>query len=416
MEIGEIKREIRKEVTSFKSDREKMDEAYLRSLMESIFENWKRYKRTIVDEKTQEKIIREIIDDFLHYGPISEFLSDVSITEIMINGPYRIYIEKEGRKYLTEVKFDDEAHLRYIIERMIAPTRRRVDESFPYADFSLPDGSRVNVIIPPLSVYGPVVTIRKLSHLIKNVDDLIQMGTIDRRMGEFLVTCIRAKINILFSGATGSGKTTTVEVLSTYIDEEERIVTIEDALELTLHQEHVVRLLTRLPNIEGRGEISIRDLFINSLRMRPTRIILGEIRGSEAMDYIQALNSGHRGCLAVLHASTPEDSIMRLETMALYAGLNLPSWAIRKQIASGLNLVVQHEQLLDGSRKITYITEVVGIDENNNVILKDLFRYNIEGRKDDGKIKGKFVALGLPSFYGMLKKKGFDLKEDIFKE
>ncbi len=416
MEIGEIKREIRKEVTSFKSDREKMDEAYLRSLMESIFENWKRYKRTIVDEKTQEKIIREIIDDFLHYGPISEFLSDVSITEIMINGPYRIYIEKEGRKYLTEVKFDDEAHLRYIIERMIAPTRRRVDESFPYADFSLPDGSRVNVIIPPLSVYGPVVTIRKLSHLIKNVDDLIQMGTIDRRMGDFLVTCIRAKINILFSGATGSGKTTTVEVLSTYIDEEERIVTIEDALELTLHQEHVVRLLTRLPNIEGRGEISIRDLFINSLRMRPTRIILGEIRGSEAMDYIQALNSGHRGCLAVLHASTPEDSIMRLETMALYAGLNLPSWAIRKQIASGLNLVVQHEQLLDGSRKITYITEVVGIDENNNVILKDLFRYNIEGRKDDGKIKGKFVALGLPSFYGMLKKKGFDLKEDIFKE
>ncbi len=417
MEIKKIKKDMRKEITLFKlDDEEKVDRVYLENVMKSIFENWRRHKRITIDENIQKRVIKELTDDFLHYGPISEFLSDVSITEIMVNGPYRVYVEKNGRKYLTDIKFDDEAHLRYIIERMIAPSRRRIDESYPYADFSLPDGSRVNVIIPPLSVYGPVVTIRKLSHLIRSVEDLIDMGTLDERMGKFLVACIQGKVNMLFSGATGSGKTTTVEVLSASIDEEERIITIEDALELTLNQEHTVRLLTRPPNIEGKGEVTIRDLFINSLRMRPNRIILGEIRGSEAMDYIQALNSGHRGCLAVLHASTPTDSITRLETMALYAGLNLPSWAVRRQIASGLDIIVQHEQFIDGSRKITYITEVVGVDKNDNIILRDLFRYQIEGVKDDGRIKGKFIALDKPTFYSELIKKGIDLKESIFKE
>ncbi len=416
MEIKKIKKDMRKEITLFKlDDEEKVDRVYLDNVMKSIFENWRRHKRITIDEDTQKRVIKELTDDFLHYGPISEFLSDISITEIMVNGPYRVYVERDGRKYLTDVKFDDEAHLRYIIERMIAPSRRRIDESYPYADFSLPDGSRVNVIIPPLSVYGPVVTIRKLSHLIRSVDDLVKMGTIDERMGQFLIACIKGKVNMLFSGATGSGKTTTVEVLSTSIDEEERIITIEDALELTLNQEHTVRLLTRPPNIEGKGEVTIRDLFINSLRMRPNRIILGEIRGSEAMDYIQALNSGHRGCLAVLHASTPTDSITRLETMALYAGLNLPSWAVRRQIASGLDVIVQHEQFIDGSRKITYITEVVGVDEDDNIILRDLFRYQIEGVEDDGRIKGKFIALDKPTFYNELKKKGIDLKESVFK-
>jgi pilus assembly protein CpaF len=289
-----------------------------------------------------------------------------------------------------------------------------VDESFPYVDFSLDGGSRVNVIIPPLAVGGAVITIRKLSRSIRKIEDLLNLGTIDKRMGEFLVACIKAKINILFSGATGSGKTTTLEVLSSYINPEERIVTIEDALELNLQQEHVVRLLTRPPNIEGKGEISLRDLFRNTLRMRPTRIILGEIRGEEAMDYLQALNSGHKGCLAVIHATTPLDAVRRLETMALYAGLNLSSQVIRQQICSGLDLIIQCEQLIDGSRKITYITEVEKLKEER-IILKDIFRYEIEGVKET-EIKGRFKAINKPSFLDLLKKRGVFIKEEIFKD
>ena len=416
MEIKEIKKRMRKELSHYLAPDVKISHKFLEERMNSVFDNWNRAMKLKLDSVLRQRVIKELSDDFLGYGPINELLLDKEITEIMINGPFQIYVEKQGKKHLTDIEFDDDLHLRYLIERMIASSGRRIDESFPYVDFSLPDGSRLNIIIPPLSVQGPVVTIRKMLHSIEKIEDLVDLGTIDERMAKFLVTCIQGKINIILSGATGSGKTTTVEILSYYINDEERIVTIEDALELTLRQKHLVRLLTRPPNIEGKGEVTIRDLFINSMRMRPSRIILGEIRGLEALDYLQALNSGHKGSLAVLHASTPEDALMRLETMALYAGLNLPAWAIRKQIASGIDIIVQQEQLIDGSRKITYISEVSGID-NNEIIIKDLFHYNIEGVDDDsGKVKGKFVALGMPSFYMALKKKGLKLEEDIFKE
>jgi len=297
---------------------------------------------------------------------------------------------------------------------MIAPSGRRVDESSPCVDFSLNDGSRVNVILPPLAIKGATVTIRKFLDFIQSTDDLVKMGTIDGRMAEFLRACVKAKVNILFSGATGSGKTTTLEVLSSYINSDERIITIEDALELKLRQEHVVNLLTRPSNIEGKGEVSPRELFRNTLRMRPTRIILGEVRGEEALDYLQALNSGHRGSLAVIHASTPADAISRLETMALYAGINFPAWAIRNQISSGLDLIVQQAQLSDGSRKITHITEV-GKMKDNQVELKNIFSYEIEEVSTDASVKGEFKAENVPGFMPIFKKKGIEINKNIFK-
>ena len=415
MEPKDIKRMMRKELGFFSDVGDEIDIAYLERKMSRIFELWRMEKKVNVNDNTQNKIIKELCNDFLGSGPLQELLNDPEVTEIMVNGPNKVYVEKHGRKVITKIKFDDYNHLRYIIERMITPSGRRLDESYPYADFSLEDGSRVNVIIPPLAVDGPIVTIRKMLYSINKVEDLVRLKTIDERMAEFLVGCIRAKMNIVFSGATGSGKTTTVEVLSNYIDREERIITIEDALELKLRQEHLVRLLTRPPNIEGRGEIPIRDLFINSLRMRPTRIILGEIRGAEAMDYLQALNSGHSGSLAVLHASTPHDTITRLETMALYAGLNLPDWAIRKQIASGLDLIVQHEQFMDGTRRITYITEALEV-KHGEMLLKDIFRFNVEGVDSSGRTHGKFVAAGVPDFLPVFKKRGVEINPDIFKE
>jgi len=417
MSIENIKKQIRRQISMGVGESQKLTRAFIQERVRQIFEDMRKEKvhHLNLDSSAIEKIIDSLCDDFLGLGPLQKLMEDAEITEIMVNGPYRIYIEKKGRKVLSDVKFDDEAHLKYIIEKMLSPTGRRVDESFPYTDFSLADGSRVNVIIHPLTVGGAAVTIRKFLRSIAKVEDLVKLGTMDERMAEFLVACIRAKVNILFSGATGSGKTTTLEVLTSYLDHEERIITIEDALELVLNQDHAVRLLTRPPNIEGKGEISLRDLFRNTLRMRPTRMILGEIRGGEAMDYLQALNSGHRGCLAVIHASSPFDTITRLETMALYAGLNLPSWAIRQQICSGLDLIVQQEQLLDGSRKLTYITEVGNLQENR-IILKDIFRYEIESVGKDSKVKGTFKAKGVPDFFPFFKKKGVEIKEDIFIE
>ena len=311
-------------------------------------------------------------------------LRDNTITEIMVNGPDRIYIERSGQKILSENQFDDEGHLRTIMEKMLAMAGRRLDESSPYVDFSLEDGSRINAIISPLAVDGSTVTIRKFLDSLKSLDDLVRLKTINEPMSRFLRAAIQAKLNIMFAGATGAGKTATLNVLSHEIAPDERIITIEDALELKLNQRHVVRLLTRANNIEGKGAVSVRQLFSNTLRMRPSRIILGEIRGEEALDYLQAINSGHDGTLAVLHASTPADVVGRLETMAMYAGLELPSSEIRRQIASGLNLIIQHEQLADGLRKITHLTEIGGIKENGEIILNDLFRYEITGRAADG--------------------------------
>ncbi len=414
MDLNKIKNDVRKEISLWVGSKEKLTAEFVRERTELFFKGMKEQGKYLeVDQETQEKIIKSLSEDYLGLGPLQELMDDPAITEIMINGPYQVYIEKDGKKSPCKVKFESDAHLRYIIDKMIMPTGRRVDESYPYVDFALIDGSRVNVILPPLSVKGATVTIRKFLRSIQGAEDLVNLGTIDKRMAEFFIACVKAKVNILFSGATGSGKTTTLEVLSSYIDPKERIITIEDALELTLRQEHVVNLLTRPPNIEGKGEVTPRDLFCNTLRMRPTRIILGEIRGAEAMDYLQALNSGHRGSLAVIHASSPADTITRLETTALYAGLNLPSWAIREQIASGVDLIVQHEQLLDGTRKITHVTEVEKLEENQ-IILKDIFRYEVEEVTEDLVVKGKFKALGKPAFFHWFKKKGIAINESIF--
>jgi pilus assembly protein CpaF len=416
MDLDKIKHEIRKEISLWIGDKEELTSDFVKERARLFFvQAQEQEKYTDLSDADKEKIIKSLCSDYLGLGPIQELMDDENITEIMINGPETVYIERGGKKSDTKIKFENEGHLRYIVEKMIRPTGRRVDESYPYVDFALLDGSRVNVILPPLSVGGATVTIRKFLRSIEVVDDLIRLGTIDERMSKFFVACIKARINIIFSGATGSGKTTTLEVLSSYIDSQERIITIEDALELSLRQEHLVRLLTRPPNIEGKGEVTPRDLFCNTLRMRPMRIILGEIRGEEAMDYLQALNSGHRGSLAVIHASSPADTITRLETTALYASLNLPTWAIRQQISSGLNLIVQHEQLIDGTRKITHLTEVGELKDNNQIELKDLFRYEIEEVTDDFKVKGRFKACGKPTFFPLFAKKGVKLDESIFK-
>ena len=416
MDLNKIKADLRKEISLWVGDKERLSEAFIRERAQLFFQHKREQGKYLdVDKASQEKIIKSLCLDYLGLGPLQRLMDDPEITEIMINGPYKVYIEKNGKKAESDIQFESNDHLKYIVEKMIAPTGRRVDESYPYVDFALPDGSRVNVILPPLAVKGATVTIRKFLRSIQNVNDLVKLGTIDERIAEFFVACIKAKINILFSGATGSGKTTTLEVLSSYIDEKERIITIEDALELSLRQEHLVNLLTRPPNIEGKGEITPRDLFCNTLRMRPTRIILGEIRGEEAMDYLQALNSGHQGSLAVIHASSPADTITRLETTALYASLNLPTWAIREQIASGLDLIVQHEQLIDGTRKITHVTEVESLKENQ-ITLRDIFLYEVEDVTADLKVKGKFKALNKPSFFDRFRKKGIKLDAKIFTE
>ncbi len=415
MDLNKIKQEIRKEISMWVGGKDKLTEEFIRERIKLFFQargESGEYASLKKDDK--EKIIKSLCSDYLGLGPIQVLMDDPEITEIMINGPKKVYLEKDGKKRLSQVKFESEQQLRYVVEKMIRPTGRRVDESYPYVDFALTDGSRVNVILPPLSVGGATVTIRKFLRSIEEVNDLVKLGTIDERMAEFFIACIKARVNILFSGATGSGKTTTLEVLSSYVDDWERIITIEDALELTLRQDHTVQLLTRPPNIEGRGEVTPRDLFRNTLRMRPTRIILGEIRGEEAMDYLQALNSGHRGSLAVIHASSPSDTITRLETTALYASLNLPNWAIREQIASGVDVIVQHDQLADGTRKITYITEVESL-KDNKVILRDIFRFEIDEVSDDFKVKGKFKAYGPPKFLPVFKHHGVKINEKIFK-
>ena len=364
----------------------------------------------------KEKIVQELLNDFLGFGPIDSLMKDKLVTEIMVNGPKKIFVERNGKTQLSDITFKDDKELMYLIHKLLAPTRRRVDESSPYADISLKDGSRVNIIIPPLALDGPMVTIRKFSNILKVVDDLIAAGTFDKRMAEFLVACIKAKINIIFSGATGVGKTTTLGVLSAHISDDERIITIEDTAELHLNKPNVVRLEARTRNTEGKGEVSIRELFNNSLRMRPERIILGEIRSSAALDMLQAICSGHTGSLAVLHANTPCEVIYRLETMILVSGVFISIEAIHRQMAAAIDVIVHQEQLLDGTRKVTYITQVNGL-KDGQINLEDIFIYDLEGIETDGKVRGKFKATGVvPTFYKRFEKAGINISQDIFKK
>lgn len=360
------------------------------------------------------RLIADIRDEVLGLGPIEALRKDDAITEIMVNGPRQVFVERMGKLELTDAKFHDTAHLMNIIERILTPLGRRVDESSPLVDARLEDGSRVNIIIPPLSLVGPCLTIRKFSKTPLSVDNLISFGTMDEKMATFLRACVKARINILVSGGTGSGKTTTLNVISSFIPEGERIVTIEDAAELRLQQQHVVTLEARPANLEGKGAITIRDLVRNALRMRPDRIIVGEVRTGEALDMLQAMNTGHDGSLTTAHANSPRDVLSRLETMVMMSGLELPERAIREQISSAIDLIIHQARLRDGSRKITYITEVQKM-EGTTITTQDIFRFEQTGFDSNGKILGHFVPTGLqPSFLEKFEVSGIKLPDGFF--
>jgi pilus assembly protein CpaF len=366
-----------------------------------------------VDRK---KVVEELIHDLTGFGPINPLLMDEEITEVMVNGPNQVYVERGGRVELSYVQFRDDEHVMSIIDKIVSPIGRRVDESSPMVDARLPDGSRVNVIIPPLSLKGPTITIRKFAKDPFTMDNLIDFGTVTRDMAIFLEACVKARLNIFVSGGTGSGKTTTLNVLSAFIPSDERIVTIEDAAELQLWQDHVVSLESRPPNIEGKGAITIRDLVRNSLRMRPERIVIGEVRGGEALDMLQAMNTGHDGSLATGHSNSPRDMIARLETMVMMAGLDLPVKAIREQIAGAVDVIIQQSRLKDGTRKITNITEVQGM-EGDVIVLQDIFSFRQIGVDEHGKIAGKLVPTGVrPKFYDRLETSGIHIPASVFIE
>jgi len=371
---------------------------------------------TALPARTRDRIVANIMDEILGYGPIQPLLDDISVTEVMVNGPDKVYAEKSGRLYLTDKVFRDDSHVMRIIEKIVSPLGRRVDESSPMVDGRLPDGSRVNAIIQPVAVTGPTLTIRKFAKDPFKVDDLIRFGTMTEDMAEFLRTCVLGRLNLVVSGGTGSGKTTTLNVLSSFIPNDERILTIEDAAELQLQQDHVVTLESRPSNLEGRGEISIRMLVRNALRMRPDRIVVGECRGGEALDMLQAMNTGHDGSLTTLHANSPRHAISRLETMTLMAGTELPSRAIREQVASAVHLIVQQSRLRDGSRKLTYITEVQGM-EGDTIILQDIFKFEQRGVDEHGKVIGELAPTGLrPKFTEKILQQGLSLPATLFEK
>ena len=364
--------------------------------------------------EAKRRVGREIVEEAIGLGPLERFLAEPRVTEIMVNGPDQIYLEREGKIILAPERFTSEDQLRRIIERIVIQVGRRIDEQSPLVDARLTDGSRVNAVIPPIALDGSKLTIRKFSKKRLGPDDLIRFATLTRQMLQFLQASILARKNILISGGTGSGKTTLLNILSSYIPGDERIVTIEDSAELQLPQEHVARMETRPPNIEGKGEISIRDLVRNSLRMRPDRVIIGECRGGEALDMLQAMNTGHDGSLTTLHANTPRDALARLETMCLMAGMDLPVRAIREQIGSAVHLIVQQTRLQDGSRKVTYVTEITGI-EGEKVLSQDIFHFDQRGLDADGKVVGFFAPTGnIPTFLDQLTTKGIGVSREIF--
>jgi pilus assembly protein CpaF len=369
--------------------------------------------RGAIDRK---KVVDELLNDLTGFGPINPLLLDPEISEVMVNGPNQVYVERNGKLELSYVQFRDNEHVMNVIDKIVAPIGRRVDESSPMVDARLPDGSRVNAIIPPLALGGPTVTIRKFSKDPFKIDDLIRFGTVTNEMAIFLEACVKAKLNVFVSGGTGSGKTTTLNVLSSFIPSDERIITIEDAAELQLWQDHVVSLESRPANIEGKGGISIRDLVRNSLRMRPERIVIGEVRGGEALDMLQAMNTGHDGSLATGHSNSPRDMISRLETMVLMAGIELPVKAIREQIAGAIDLIIQQSRLKDGTRKITNITEVQGL-EGDVIVLQDIFVFRQDGVDQEGKIVGDLIPTGVrPKFYERLETSGIHIPASVFVE
>jgi pilus assembly protein CpaF len=380
---------------------QRLNEAYLQT-------------KVALPEDLRKQIFHDILDELTGFGPIQPLLEDEDISEVMVNGPKKVFIEKKGRLIKSPVTFDDDDHVLRVIDRIILPLGRRVDADTPTVDARLPDGSRVNAVIRPVSIDGPSITIRKFKKDKLSIQQLIDFGSLNSQMAEFIRACVLAHLNIVISGGTGSGKTTLLNVLSSFIPEEERIVTIEDAAELQLQQDHVLRMETKVANTDGRGAVTIRDLVRNSLRMRPDRIVVGECRGGEALDMLQAMNTGHDGSLTTLHANSPRDAISRMETMVLMAGMDLPLKVVRQQISSAVDLIIQQTRLKDGSRKVTAITEVVGM-EGDIVVLTDIFKFEQTGLGQNGKILGDLKATGIrPIFTPRLEASGFKLGAEIF--
>jgi pilus assembly protein CpaF len=378
--------------------------------------------RELLDEEeaplsAQEKllVVRQIGDSVLGLGPLEPFVRDPEVTEIMVNGWDTIYVERAGKLYWTGTKFHDEQQLRRTIDKIVAKVGRRVDEASPYVDARLPDGSRVNAIIQPLSIDGPSLTIRKFASDPYQAEDLVEFGTFTSPVARFLEACVRGRVNIMVSGGTGAGKTTTLNVLSSFIPDDERIITIEDAAELKLQQPHVVRLESRPPNIEGRGAVTIRDLVRNALRMRPDRIVVGECRGAEALDMLQAMNTGHDGSISTIHSNSPRDSLSRLETITMMAGMELSPKSIREQVSSAIQLIVHQQRLKDGTRRLTHVTEVEGM-EGEVITLQDLFTFDFSaGMDDEGKFRGRLKSTGLrPKFLERMAERGVHVDTEIF--
>ncbi len=366
------------------------------------------------NRKERERCIQEIEDEVVGFGPLEPLLQDPEVSDILVNGAKQVYIEQRGKLLLTDVEFKDDNHLRHVIDRIVSKVGRHIDESSPMCDARLPDGSRVNAIIPPLAVDYPVLSIRKFRVDALSMDELISYGTITPEIAEVTMACVNSRLNVLISGGTGAGKTTALNIFSCYISQNERIVTIEDSAELQLQQPHVVRLETRPPNIEGKGEVTQYELLINSLRMRPDRIILGEVRGREALDMLQAMNTGHDGSMCTIHANSPRDALARLETMVAMCGVELPQMAVRQQIASALDVIIQTQRLSDGSRKMTYFTEVTGM-EGEVVTLQDIFRFERRGLDPKGQVLGQHVATGVqPRFMDRFRAAGLKISPQVF--
>jgi pilus assembly protein CpaF len=374
------------------------------------------YQRTQLELSPglREQLLQDVLDDLLGFGPIQPLLEDPLISEVMVNGPDRVFVERNGKLEKSTVRFSDDAEILRVIDRIILPLGRRIDAENPTVDARLPDGSRVNAVVAPVALDGPSITIRKFSKERLRVQDLIRLGSLTEHMAQFIEACVVAKLNIVVAGGTGSGKTTLLNVLSEYIPEGERLVTIEDAAELQLNQSNLVRLEARPPNVEGRGEVSIRHLVKNALRMRPDRIIVGEVRGGEALDMLQAMNTGHDGSLTTVHANSPRDALSRLETLCLLAGVELPLRVVREQISSAVNLIIEQTRMRDGTRKVTGIAEVGGM-EGDTVIMTDIFKFDEKGVDGDGKVLGDLRPTGIrPMFSPRLEIAGFKLPPQVF--
>lgn len=385
----------------------------VRKTIQDLFDQILIEENFILSRSEKSRLFEQIAAEILGFGPLQPLLEDETVTEIMVNGAKSIYVERRGKLQKVPLSFENNEHVMRIIERIVAPLGRRIDESSPYVDARLPDGSRVNAIIPPISLVGPVLTIRKFSKTPISVDQLVQFGSITPEALTFLDACVKARLNIVISGGTGSGKTTLLNVLSSFIPTDERIVTIENAAELQLRQDHVVTLESRPANIEGKGEITIRDLVVNALRMRPDRIIVGEIRDAAALDMLQAMNTGHDGSMTTLHSNSPRDTLARLETMTLMAGMDMPMRAIREQVTSAIQLIVHQERMRDGTRKVTYITEVAGM-EGDVITMTDLFIFEQVGFENN-KVVGRMRATGLrPKFMAKIEAAGIHLPQSVF--